>query len=70
MTHEDIDSALFGVDLYYIDGFFAKRKAITELYQTLLKDLSGIHFLPDMEGVTHGHSYFPIMIDEIGRAHV
>ncbi len=50
--------------LKYIDGFFAKRKAITELYQSLLKDIQGICFLPDMNGVTHGYSYFPILIDE------
>jgi len=57
--------AAFGLlQLKYIDGFITKRKAITKLYQTLLKDVPGIRFLPDIEGVTHGYSYFPILIDE------
>jgi len=50
--------------LKYIDGFITKRKFITNLYQSLLKEVSGVRFLPDMEGVTHGYSYFPILIDE------
>ncbi len=57
--------AAFGLlQLKYIDGFIAKRKEITELYQTLLKDVTGIHYLLDMEDITLGYSYFPILIDE------
>ncbi|HEY5589099.1 MAG TPA: DegT/DnrJ/EryC1/StrS family aminotransferase, partial [Candidatus Paceibacterota bacterium] len=32
--------------------------------QKLLKDVSGISFLSDMKNVTHGYSYFPILVDE------
>jgi len=60
----EVQAAYGLLQLKYIDVFFAKRKSITELYQLLLKDISGIRFLPDMEGVTHGYSYFPILIDE------
>lgn len=57
--------AAFGLlQLKYIDGFILKRKTITELYQRLLANVSGIRFLSDMEGVTHGYSYFPILINE------
>lgn len=60
----EVQAAYGLLQLKYIDKFILKRKAITNLYQTLLKDVSGIRFLPDMEGVTHGYSYFPIVIDE------
>jgi len=57
--------AAYGLlQLKYIDSFFEKRKIITKLYQTLIKDIQGIHFISDMDGVTPGYSYFPILIDE------
>lgn len=61
----EVQAAYGLLQLKYIDGFIAKRKEITELYQRLLKDVSGIRFLPDMENTTHGYSYFPILIDEV-----
>jgi len=60
----EVQAAYGLLQLKYIDSFIAKRKEITHLYQSLLKDISGIRFLPDMENVTHGYSYFPILIDE------
>ena len=57
--------AAYGLlQLQYIDGFIAKRKSITELYRKLLSGVPGIHFLPEMEGVTSSYSYFPVLIDE------
>jgi len=60
----EVQAAYGLLQLKYIDGFILKRKAITKLYQTLLEDVTGIRFLPDMENVTHGYSYFPILVDE------
>ncbi len=60
----EVQAAYGLLQLKYIDGFFVKRKAITEHYREMLKDIQGIRFLPDMEGVTHGYSYFPILIDQ------
>ncbi len=60
----EVQAAYGLLQLKYVDGFIAKRKEITELYRSLFKDISGIHFLNDMEGVTHGYSYFPILIDK------
>jgi len=60
----ELQAAYGLLQLKYIDSFISKRKTITNLYQKLLKDVSGIHFLPDMNGVTHGYSYFPILVDE------
>jgi len=60
----EVQAAYGLLQLKYIDEFIARRKEITQLYQSLLKDVSGIRFLPDMENVTHSYSYFPILIDE------
>lgn len=60
----EVQAAYGLLQLKYIDGFIAKRKEITELYRELLKEVAGVRFLSDMEGVTHGYSYFPILIDE------
>jgi len=60
----EIQAAYGLLQLKYIDGFIAKRKSISELYQSLLEDVSGIRFLPDMIAVTHSYSYFPILVDK------
>lgn len=60
----ELQAAYGLLQLKYIDSFIAQRKEITELYRSLLKDRAGIRFLNDMEGVTHGYSYFPILIDK------
>ena len=60
----EVQAAYGLLQLKYVDDFIAKRKEITELYRSLLKDIPGIRFLDDMEGVTHGYSYFPILIDK------
>ena len=60
----EIQAAYGLLQLKYVDEFIARRKVITELYRTLLKDISGIRYFSDMENVTPGYSYFPILIDE------
>jgi dTDP-4-amino-4,6-dideoxygalactose transaminase len=60
----EVQAAYGLLQLKYIDGFIARRKEISQLYQSLLKDVAGIRFLPNMENVTHSYSYFPILIDE------
>lgn len=59
----EIQAAYGLLQLRYIDGFITRRKEISYLYRQLLEDIVGIRFLNDMEGVTHGYSYFPILID-------
>ena len=57
--------AAYGLlQLKYIDDFITKRKKVTELYRELLKNVRGISFMNDMEGVSHCYSYFPILIDK------
>ena len=41
-----------------------KRKKVSELYRELLKEVNGISFLEDIEGVKHNHSYFPIYVNK------
>ena len=60
----ELQAAYGLLQLKYVDGFIARRKEITELYRSLLKDIQGIRFLDDKKGVTHGYSYFPILIDK------
>ena len=60
----EIQAAYGLLQLKYVDGFIHRRKEITYLYRNLLGDIPGIRFLDDMPGVTHGYSYFPILIDK------
>lgn len=60
----EVQAAYGLLQLKYVDGFISRRKEITALYRTLLKNIAGIRFMEDMEGITHGYSYFPILIDK------
>lgn len=60
----EVQAAYGLLQLKYVDSFITRRKKITELYRTLLKNVAGIRILDDMNGVTHGYSYFPILIDK------
>ncbi len=60
----ELQAAYGLLQLKYIDEFIKRRKAITLLYRELLAGVSGLRFLPDMKNVTHGYSYFPILIDK------
>jgi len=57
--------AAYGLlQLKYIDGFIAKRKAIAEQYFRLLVDIKGIRFLSCEDTITYSYSYFPVFIEE------
>lgn len=60
----EFQSAMGLANLKYIDLNIEKRKEIANLYRRELKDIPGIYYLNDMEGVKHNYSYFPIVIDE------
>lgn len=61
---DEIRSAYGLLNLKQVDNAIAKRKHIAEQYREALKDVSGIRFLKDIEGVRHNYSYFPIFINE------
>ena len=60
----EVQAAYGLLQLKYVDGFIARRKEITNLYRSLLKDIPGIRFMDDIQGVRHGYSYFPVLIDK------
>ena len=61
---DEIRSAWGLLNLKQVDEAIAKRKHVAELYRSALKDVPGIRFLNDIEGVRHNYSYFPIFITE------
>lgn len=61
---DEIRAAYGLLNLKQVDNAIARRKAIAEKYRAALKDVPGIRMLPDVEGVRHNYSYFPIFISE------
>lgn len=61
---DEIRAAYGLLNLKQVDSAIAKRKSIAEKYREALKDMPGIRFLHDIEGVRHNYAYFPIFIDE------
>lgn len=61
---DEIRAAYGLLNLKQVDEAIAKRKHVAELYREALKNVPGIRFLNDIEGVRHNYSYFPIFIAE------
>jgi dTDP-4-amino-4,6-dideoxygalactose transaminase len=59
----EIQSAYGLVQLKHIDEYIAKRKTISDLYRKKFKNVDGIRFLHDIEGINHSYTYFPILIE-------
>lgn len=60
--------AAYGIlNLKQVDAAIAHRKVVADQYRAALKNVTGIRFLNDIEGVHHNYSYFPIFIDESYR---
>lgn len=59
---DEIRSAYGLLNLMQVDEAIAHRKHVAELYREGLKNVPGIRFLKDMEGVRHNYAYFPIFI--------
>lgn len=59
---DEIRAAYGLLNLQQVDEAIAKRKHVAELYRETLKNVPGIRFLNDIEGVKHNYSYFPIFI--------
>lgn len=52
------------LNLKQVDSAIEKRKHVAQLYRNALKNVPGIRFLNDIEGVRHNYSYFPLFITE------
>jgi len=61
---DEIRSAYGLLNLKQVDSAIERRKVIANKYRAALKDIAGIRFLPDIEGVRHNYAYFPIFISE------
>jgi len=66
----ELQAAYGLLQLDSIDDSIAKRKIVADTYINLLKDIEGISFLDDMDGVKHNYAYFPIFVDtkEYGKS--
>lgn len=60
----ELQSAYGLLQLKYVDSCIAKRKDITSIYRERLKEIEGISYLEDIEGVNHSYSYFPILVNK------
>lgn len=60
----ELQAAYGLLQLKYVDGNIAKRKAIADAYRHQLKNIYGIRFLEDFIGITHNYAYFPILVNE------
>lgn len=61
---DEIRSAYGLLNLKQIDKAIENRKKVAEKYKEAFKNVEGIRYLEDIEGVKHNYSYFPIFIDE------
>lgn len=61
---DEIRSAYGLLNLQQVDNAIENRKHIAEMYRDALKDVPGVRYLKDMDGVKHNYSYFPIFISE------
>ena len=61
---DEIRSAYGLLNLRQVDNAIDARRRVALRYREALKDVEGISFWNDTEGVRHNYSYFPIFVDE------
>lgn len=56
--------AAFGLlQLKHVDKYIDDRRKVSELYAQLLKDIDGLTYITQEEGVDYNYAYFPILIN-------
>lgn len=60
----EFQAALGLLQLKYINQNIEKMEEIANYYRKKLKNIEGITFLDDIEGVQHNYQYFPILINQ------
>ena len=60
---DEIRAAYGLLNLRQVDKAIEARKAVAEAYRKALKDVEGISYYDDIQGVRHNYSYFPIFVD-------
>lgn len=61
---DELRSSYGLLNLKQVDKAIESRKATALRYREGLKDVPGVRWLEDIEGVRHNYSYFPLFIDE------
>lgn len=61
---DEIRSAYGLLNLRQVDRAIESRKSTFRKYRDGLKDVPGLRWLSDIEGVHHNYSYFPLFVDE------
>lgn len=61
---DEVRAAYGLLNLKQVDWAIEKRHQVAIKYREALRNLEGITFFDDMEGVKHNYSYFPIFVDE------
>lgn len=60
---DEIRAAYGLLNLRQVDEAIARRRHAAETYRRELRDVPGISFFDDVEGVRHNYSYFPVFVD-------
>ena len=60
---DEVRAAYGLLALKQVDGAIEARHQVAIAYRKALRDIEGVTFFDDMEGVTHNYSYFPIFIE-------
>ena len=60
---DEMRSAYGILNLKQVDSAIESRKKVALVYREALKDVEGISFFDDIEGVKHNYAYFPIFVD-------
>jgi dTDP-4-amino-4,6-dideoxygalactose transaminase len=60
---DEVRSAYGLLNLKQVDKAIESRKQTANQYKQGLKDVEGISFMKDIDGVRHNYSYFPIFVD-------
>jgi dTDP-4-amino-4,6-dideoxygalactose transaminase len=60
----ELQAAYGLLQLDYVDEYIEGRRKVVERYREGLKDIEGITYLEEVEGVKHNYAYFPILINK------
>lgn len=60
---DEVRAAYGLLNLKQVDAAIETRQRVANAYRKALKDVKGIRFFDDMEGIRHNYSYFPIFVD-------
>lgn len=60
---DEVRAAYGLLNLRQVDQAIEQRRLIAIKYRQSLKDIEGVSFFDDIQGVRHNYSYFPIFID-------